>query len=544
MLLLLILQAFTLTSKADVDKIEKKPQTQLEHQILFRGKTKNEVIIFIDLNTNRMERDAVRVAAEKNGKGMALIPAQSTVDVLTPITETFLHYDDALGEDELCKNDLSKCKTAHKRDLAMHWQHYRTLGLKVADDHPFDVAKEIEQLTTELQSEGLTVREFVISGHHGGQEFNGDFIVRDAMQEADVAAKVTAAPLVYDNLNLLGLWGCDSLTPDDAIFLASMFPSVRVTAGFLGTAPLGIREASWGYLTDIILNYPKLMEAGSPVILEHDIENIKFVTSTWSGLSARLDNGKYYFYGRDKGLKAPIFEELGSQKHCKDFLRDDYQTFVNTVQKYFDGKALIPIDTSKGELRDAFYGLTENRGCYADPEHQKSHPPSPNTAGLLRFYADVVENFFDVFSDELEAAAKVVDKASRPELKEFKRKFALLVTAVKSSKKTTKDKQNDIAAKELQRPELMKLVQEMGNSFPASADKDTADARKLYLLLHRYLVNLDEKCMQFLDWHDSNPTQDPDNLPTPHCDLVPVENTNDFTWNVPEPVTKYLREKF
>jgi hypothetical protein len=468
-----------------------------EHDIIATG-TETHALVFLNLNASLREQAAAQAEAQRMGLAFAMVPSLKAINELGKIVD---HAAD-LNETE-------------KRE-----------GFIVAHNHDFNSNVEFRSLVDELDSRNLKVSHLIISGHNSDGGFSGDFFSLKVFAHRKVRAVMSDYPEAFSELRFMALWGCASVTEETIAYYHSKLPSLKMMAGYYDTAPKGIRPKSAGYLRGVMNASEALISTTSRNALEKRIKAIPFINEVFAGIWVEPAPEHSYFYYQSETDHA-YFDEYGSHGHCDRFRKSFFDQDVKTVDQYFFASPFnrtdqfhvphhyqieIPEDTSHSPLRDAYYNLLQNYACYKDDAVVKY---TPQKAGSLRFFTGVQFNFTRTFADVIQRAQV---------------EFNLLPDSVRAMPAMDLA---DVLTKQ-SRPQLIDLSKNL-QRLKLTAPMHSA-LTELSLLVDRYLYNVDDVCMDMLEWHDAHEDLKFSDPATPYCRLNEVdrtpENPDGFAWAV------------
>ena len=496
-----------------------------EHDILIKSPDK-DMTLFVNLNTNVHEREATMNAAKKLQTGYALIPSLKTDEELSPIYQKFMETKDRVNSldrrhemlEDRCNNRLDSCDPqAVKRakvllDEAQKISDgYDQQAIDFAGTHPLDIKKEFLDLTMELESQGLEVTHLILSGHNETGEneasgFSGDYLAVRKIKDAKLIQIMQEHPKVYGRLTFLGLWGCESVTHNQVDIFEKALPSIQVWAGYYDTAPAGIRPDSYQYLYGAMMHAESLAAISDPSLLKAAIKKVPSVDNVYSGMAVRLNHGEPYIYYKKEADDDSIqtrFEPVHGGARCKTFLAEEYPKSVAVVEKYLFGLEDIPDDTDHSALRNAYYEMSQNYDCY-----WRKGGYSPGKVGLLRFYQTFATNFDRTF-------ATIITKA------ETELKLSPYYSTLQNEFPKLDLKHLD----QVSRPMTMQFTKKL-NELEGNVKPKSIAIQSLVMYLNRYLVDIDTKCVEFLEWHDDKH----ETLANAKCVLT--ESAGQLTWKI------------
>lgn len=479
---------------------------QKEHEILRAPVEGSGYTVFIDLNSNSKEREAVLRFTKETGRGLAIIPSLNATLEIEQIHRHYMNLSEALESlKEKCKKHLEVC--AKVPALTVTVKNLEERANRIVEKHKFEALEELYALSKEFKAQNSQITHLVISGHHGDEEFGGDFYEVDkSLHEAHLFDLIKAYPSVYRNLTFLALWGCDSVTTETVDFLINGIPTLNVIGGFYDTAPNGSKRESYEYLQNLLFNESTLPLTRSREALLSEIEKIDGGMAMYSALFVRHPQLGLVFYNREDSVDTlhrglvPYLGPLHDPVRCEQFMSFSYDTDIATVKKYYFGTKDIPKDLENSPLRDVYFDLAQHFYCY-----RQKNEWLPKQVGLLRFFEGVQENFIEAFSKEIKLAQLEINRLGLKTL--------------------TGDLSSVLGS--MSRPKIIAFDRELQAKLKAMPGTDFMNTKAFSLLLHRYLVVVDPLCMDFLTWHEQEATA------TPLCTLKKSEYLEgDFEWKV------------
>jgi hypothetical protein len=415
-----------------------------------QGPEKN-YFVFLNLNTSRVEQVHYRAVAQELGYGFLMIPDSKTVNRMAVSYEKFI--------DDHCESQAqSMTRNCKKLDDDL---------VAAADQYGVDLDRDLPAALNSIHQG--KIRALVISGHHSDEGMSGDYLSINTYKHTQIIQQILKQKALdrglFSKIEFFGLWGCDSVSERTVEPYRTALPSLRLIAGYGDIAPSGIREESGRYLGSLLRNQLELIAMGSKEELRRAIARIESVHQIFAAVWVRTLNAGSFLYRHSSHVPERV---VRYEDDCNDFLAHRYRYEKQLVREYYSGELSIPHDDAQSNLRAVYYDFTSYSACYLHGELNSKNEMiflSPARIGMLRFFVGVKENFIALFHSRYDSLIYKSDRKG-----------------------------------------LIQLVSQL--------KWGTHEDLRMSLLIERYLIQLDERCIDFLSWHAKRSV-----LPIAHCAL-------------------------
>jgi hypothetical protein len=438
----------------------------------------NRVVLFVDANASFLEGQAAKRAACARGESFLWLPGEAASRSRQQWNVTLARLNRQLSNTQPDDPQWEKLMDEYSR--------YSSTMPEVPEFN----AESVRLALNSLASRGAAVTAATFSGHDGGGAIGGVFGFIDKSEFAEAfQGAYEARPDLAQQFQTALMWGCYTATRSEVSQWRGMFPGLRVMGGFYDSGPSNERPASYGLLESMLINSGRLVRQCNEADLRRAVNQLTHFNTTYAAISVSTCNGDFYSARTPQGS----IWERSTEQTCDP---ETVQTLSWRAEQYMTGNQSIPENTSNSPLRN----------LYAEA---RSLPISCNTAGtvldgdrlgLLRFYRAVVDNFLNVFAQDVAAfegaLAAMTPMGERVSALAPDGVAALLRTGNRRSLAQYLNRLND----------LQDVLVTSGSPHADLVSRFTGN-------MQRYLYDLDPSCMNFLEWHEAVPGQ----LPSSRC---------------------------
>lgn len=394
------------------------------------------VVIYLAFNGGEPELQGAREGACTRGERLVAIPSEEylraesiAVSFKSLAEKRWNTANDAFNR---CKVNSgvtdSRCQSLKTRSVELRKLFDAAEDKFEAwkDDHenPADNAQEsLRQTLDQLKKSGQSVSSLILSGHDGGGEFYGD-VGESSISKEDIFNIARDYPQQLGTARSVILLGCWSAVPFEVEMWKANMPSLKVIAGFGGSAPAVTVAASGQYAAGILKNEPYFHSRDENEIYRrlsaiNDINRISAaVYVDPSSGCAGLDASAYYalfaqMENRDQRDYKPginrfsVPDQDTLKLRCETFSINP--PFWKRLNDYFEGK---PEPTNNRELTGLYDQLRQNEKCYSTPDTRTGLAYSPDQILMLRFFQEVKKNFAKYFAQQIADGYKELDEAT------------------------------------------------------------------------------------------------------------------------------------
>jgi hypothetical protein len=278
---------------------------------------------------------------------------------------------------------------------------------------------ELKDALENLKTQNASVSSLIVSGHDGGGHFYGDL---GSIQKEDIFDLAGKYPQQFANTKSVLLMGCWSTVPDQVEAWKANIPSLKVVAGFGGSAPSAVQKAGGEYIAGVLNVQDSFTGSTEKQAMERlkSIVDINAITaavfidpskvctavpkSSYYALFAQNendDNGKYkagmnkYTFRTEEEIKADCLAFAGNS------------AFWNKLDNYISGRT-EPSNTYR--LTDLYDTMRHHEECF-DKHLIEPGRFDPGGVLMLRFFQDVKKNFGKYFKQDIADAYDELDLA-------------------------------------------------------------------------------------------------------------------------------------
>jgi hypothetical protein len=253
-----------------------------------------------------------------------------------------------------------------------------------------------------------------ISGHDGGGSYSGD--AGESMMITEIWETITENPHVEENLQVLGLMGCNTANHSDVSEAITKLSNLAIVAGFDGTAPSQKWVQGRNYIQDIILKTPEILKQKDEKTLKDVLDSFRNMDDLEASIYVDMKlcheegddqfEGKYIY--RPQMYKEELRYKLFDSSECVD-ARNEYlevRNYDQIFEAYKSGEKELPEDRSSGELRELYTFVSQFEHCFeADVIADIGGDfPSANDVLFLLFYDDVHKSYFEYYGNAFDDA--------------------------------------------------------------------------------------------------------------------------------------------
>ena len=141
-----------------------------------------------------------------------------------------------------------------------------------------DTQSELKDVLDKLKASKASVDSLIISGHDGGGGFWGDF---GRLNKEQVFELANDYPGQFKYTTSIMLMGCWTAVSDEVEQWKVNLPSLKVVAGFGGSAPSAAQAAGGDYIAGILKNTPRFRGASEQSVMQilKSIPDINYITA-------------------------------------------------------------------------------------------------------------------------------------------------------------------------------------------------------------------------------------------------------------------------
>lgn len=495
----------------------------IQYAEIFAACNKNvdqkKAVVFIDTNFSLQEAIAAKEAACARGESFILLPYGEK------LMKQGWEISKKMGpiEDQLLKMSfiLNQSQAQRNKEILLRYK-LRALQdelkglIRIKPPLPLSVKAGLKSLA----DDNIAITSVAISGHDGGGAIHGSIGTIDKQDFISSFKDAYAGkPQLEGKLREMLLWGCYTTTPGEVLNWQEQLPGLKIIAGFYDKGPKNNVPASSKLMKDLLVKASDILKKVDEKKLLEKIKGLSGLSSTFAGISVKLDCNEEYYYSRNveadkEGGKKVLKETFGKiDLSCESAGVRKMLSEMSQVQlAYFQGGRPIPEDTGRSELRNLYSKARHLSHCIPP-----GHDLDPNRLGLLLFYSGVKNNFFKVFSQEVaEAEAELNSFAQwapsiglEPDyLDEVKRAFFTVETLDWKQIISDRGRLKTLSSK------LTRITNELLTREGTKNSERTKNLVSFSSKLEKYLYRLDPSCMNFLDWHEAKEGH----MPTPRCE--------------------------
>jgi hypothetical protein len=309
----------------------------------------------------------------------------------------------------------------------------------------------------ELADGGVKITSLVLSGHNGGNSYSG---LEGQFDANLITNSITEAYKGKEDLlkdfNNVALWGCYTATVGGVMIWKSAFPSLKVIAGYSGSAPSGVRPISGEYLKDLLIKSSQLPKVSTLAEAQVALKSIKGVNETLSAIYTQCDSCKQEWYmgtettdsdqltpdQRPQRTITRKVEALNRETICES-IGELVGALNQQLVQFMHSKESSPTDTTNHPLRRLYNQARQYEHC---PKMKQA--VNAEKVGLLLFFKGVLENFNRVFETEIDESIAELESINLAELlkgkfsseTEYQAKLAAAKKALEDFEKTPEAK--------------------------------------------------------------------------------------------------------
>ena len=265
----------------------------------------DEIIFFLDLNSNELEIATARKKAKELGKKFVVYPEKSGV---------------------------------------------------------FDEVDALEKLSS------LKYDTLLISGHNGGGQFSGDINSQKIrLPFSKFQSAIEQNTYAKENTSTLMLLGCNTANHDQILKWKKMFDNLNILAGYDGKSPFGTRESGHSYIKEILEHKDELYLIANTEELKKTISNFKHIwyqaSSIYINQVKCIDNQVERTEVLFRSLHKNKLIQFDSPE-CKDIREVEYPKIEKEFRKYLDGE----LEPNDKKLSDINIFIRSNNHCFIPDE--------------------------------------------------------------------------------------------------------------------------------------------------------------------------------
>ena len=389
-------------------------------------------------------------------------------------------------------------------------------------------------LTRELSAlagQNKAVTSMVISGHNGGGAIHGD--AGHGIDKFEAIQSFKSAyrnkPALLNQFQSVYLWGCWTNGPGEVAVWRSQLPSLKMISGFIDMAPINTAEASHTILGGLLERESSLLAESNRNSLRRSLSLIENINQTYASVYIESCNENLMYYiknnYRDDSLNpsSPYsggthFLNYDQNFSCTE-LAPQIRANKELFMQYYLGQIPVPADTANGPLRQ-LYSFARNTSQCTDSMWEMNG----DRLLMMTFFDNVKKNFAKTFAPEVVSAAdeyrKIIDEMNSPSLVNLWNLPVMSNLKAYMNAGGSKIFRPDAATLQgKSRMQIRQMIMQLDGiskhaamSVPGVARK-FANLKVLQRKMETYLYQMNPRCMDFLEWHDYDPTY----APSPAC---------------------------
>jgi hypothetical protein len=365
-------------------------------------------------------------AACQKGERLVVVPDETYFREFTEVSAPLQKLE---TEDMALFSKLNKCTSSSaakgkpQTECALYQKKITLLNdamevqsnmvLKWSQNHPINT-NALGETLMELNRKGASIDSLIISGHDGGGHFYGDLGNTSKEAVFELAAQY---PEQFAKMKSVILMGCWSTVPNQVDTWKANFPSLKVIAGFGGSAPSAVEKAGGEYISGILNvqdSFTGTTEQQALAKLK-TIADINYITaavfvdptknctqntSGYYAIFAATENATESYKHGINNFK--IDSDVARRERC-EAVASNYSLW-NPLRNYIAG-ATEP--TNNAELTGIYNEMRQNEDCF-----EKGLMPgyfTPNQVLMLRFFQGTKNNFGKYFKDDIASAYAAID---------------------------------------------------------------------------------------------------------------------------------------
>lgn len=356
----------------------------------------SKVVFFVDTNYSDLEIDTARRAACNRGERLVVAPRnyRDHTRFLRPLAELEERANRCWDNDS-----APGCSTTMARyeQLENEYATFRQSQPSVMDS--------VRQELNELKRSGAKIQNFTISGHDGGGGFGGH---KGNFGRHDLSQMIGEYP-EQDQVKSVMLLGCYTGVQEEILAWKSIFPDVRMIAGYDGSAPLSTRPLGHQYLEDLLRREPALISQASAARAQaYATANVRGLASMNTALYLNLQCEEEIYYSSGEGRRFARFSP-SDEARCSAQMQEIYQIY-QVYETYNSGQVEPPAVDAGSPLNIAYRNARQASHCM----EVLGLPVNAEVLLGLRFINAYEENFARYFADDLTRVAALLRDLPEP----------------------------------------------------------------------------------------------------------------------------------
>lgn len=350
----------------------------------------SKVMLFLDLNNSALEIETTAKTACERGQRLVVIPKE------------YKKYATYVSQVELALKNHSNCIKKKKSNCSTEEKQKTTAYAKLGEYNSTQVSihDALKNEFDEIRNSKASLENFIISGHDGGGAYSGykSTFSREAIGE------ILKDYQDINNVKSAMLLGCYTGVQSETQKWQTIFPDVRLIAGYDGSGPLADRPAGHQYIEDILIKEKNIVAQADQKKLNNYVKaNLRSLKDINAAIFVKpkcqtsSEETTYYYGSKDPEKSLKPFDPKACAREALKI-----SDLIIKFQKYDAGELEIPKDTANGELRHIYNLARANEHC-EEFERQLNATKLFN----LLFYEGVTQNFANFYEKDFEKAESI-----------------------------------------------------------------------------------------------------------------------------------------
>lgn len=288
--------------------------------------------------------------------------------------------------------------------------------------------KDFKKTIDKLALQNVYIKTLFASGHDGDGRVYSDDSRADLKGQFDPYVDVDEVnkkyPQLFSQVQSYYPLGCYTTAMGNVRQYLEVMPSLKFVSGFYGAAHSAHRQKCQDHLVDVLQKEDAIIQAA-------DVNQFKKITSSLASMQTDMNIGMFRNLtckmGETKGYVLEVDRESESPVNrvtvfSKDDCKKKKAEFEQRSEEYFDyseGVVDVPIDTSRGPVRDLYSFFRQNEHCYdlvKDDKDYKNFPSASEIFSLL-FHRNFQRNFKLYYQKKMNALKAHIQQQMTSDLK-------------------------------------------------------------------------------------------------------------------------------